>query len=156
MESATHFQSSMWKSLRESKGATISWFCQALQWPSTNCVLQSKCDGRQPRCSTCLAYKDRCHYDRHPSLAYVRSLEEKIDELRLELREIKAERRGAECLRWKPGCGAGTIPGEEAGGGFAIQHVADRVNKQNGHEWEAEISIDGNGAVCYHNATSAI
>ncbi|KAJ4597012.1 hypothetical protein HRR83_004440 [Exophiala dermatitidis] len=38
---------------------------------------------------SCIAYKDECHYDKPPSLAYVRSLEEEIQELKAQLRETK-------------------------------------------------------------------
>jgi hypothetical protein len=52
---------------------------------------KSKCDGRQPRCTTCIAYKDECHYDKPPSLAYVRSLEEEIVELKRQLRQARTQ-----------------------------------------------------------------
>ena len=52
---------------------------------------KSKCDGRQPRCTTCIAYKDECHYDKPPSLAYVRSLEEEIVELKQQLRQARTQ-----------------------------------------------------------------
>jgi hypothetical protein len=52
---------------------------------------KSKCDGRQPRCTTCIAYKDECHYDKPPSLAYVRSLEEEIAELKQQLRQARTQ-----------------------------------------------------------------
>ena len=52
---------------------------------------KSKCDGRQPRCTTCIAYKDECHYDKPPSLAYVRSLEEEIAELKQQLRQARIQ-----------------------------------------------------------------
>ncbi|KAH8784721.1 putative Zn(II)2Cys6 transcription factor [Hyaloscypha finlandica] len=42
---------------------------------------KSKCDSRQPQCSTCIAHNSHCHYDKPPSLAYVRSLESKIEKL---------------------------------------------------------------------------
>ncbi|PVH79864.1 hypothetical protein DL98DRAFT_630467 [Cadophora sp. DSE1049] len=45
---------------------------------------KSKCDSRLPSCSTCLAHKSQCHYDKPPSLAYVRSLEARIEQLLLE------------------------------------------------------------------------
>lgn len=52
---------------------------------------KSKCDGRMPRCTTCIAYKDECHYDKPPSLAYVRSLEEEIAELKSQLRQARTQ-----------------------------------------------------------------
>lgn len=55
------------------------------------CEPKSKCDGRQPRCTTCIAYKDECHYDKPPSLAYVRSLEEEIVELKQQLRQARTQ-----------------------------------------------------------------
>jgi len=39
----------------------------------------------------CIAYKDDCHYDKPPSLAYVRSLEEEIQELKVQLRQAKTQ-----------------------------------------------------------------
>lgn len=42
---------------------------------------KSKCDGISPQCSTCIAYRTTCRYDKPPSLAYVRSLEERIEQL---------------------------------------------------------------------------
>ena len=52
---------------------------------------KSKCDGRQPKCTTCIAYKDECRYDKPPSLAYVRSLEEEIAELKQQLRQARTQ-----------------------------------------------------------------
>jgi hypothetical protein len=39
----------------------------------------------------CIAYKDDCHYDKPPSLAYVRSLEEEVQELKTQLRQARAQ-----------------------------------------------------------------
>lgn len=44
-----------------------------------------------PRCTTCVAYKDECHYDKPPSLAYVRSLEEEIAELKSQLKSARTQ-----------------------------------------------------------------
>ena len=41
--------------------------------------------------NSCIAYKDDCHYDKPPSIAYVRSLEEEIQELKVQLRQAKAQ-----------------------------------------------------------------
>src|ERR1700754_1873283 len=42
-------------------------------------------------CCRWIAYKDDCHYDKPPSLAYVRSLEEEIQELKAQLRQAKTQ-----------------------------------------------------------------
>jgi hypothetical protein len=52
---------------------------------------KSKCDGHQPKCTTCIAYKDECRYDEPPSLAYVRSLEQEIVELKQQLRQARTQ-----------------------------------------------------------------
>ena len=52
---------------------------QAIDMPSTLTI------------PSCIAYKDECHYDKPPSLAYVRSLEEEIHEMRLQLRQFKTQ-----------------------------------------------------------------
>ena len=44
-----------------------------------------------PRCTTCVAYKDECHYDKPPSLAYVRSLEVEIAELKPQLKQARTQ-----------------------------------------------------------------
>lgn len=41
--------------------------------------------------NSCIAYKDDCHYDKPPSIAYVRSLEEEIQELKVQLRQAKTQ-----------------------------------------------------------------
>lgn len=41
--------------------------------------------------SRCIAYKDECQYDKPPSLAYVRSLEVEIQELKSQLRQSKTQ-----------------------------------------------------------------
>lgn len=39
---------------------------------------KSRCDGSTPSCSNCTATGRQCHYDKAPSLAYVRALQERI------------------------------------------------------------------------------
>ena len=41
--------------------------------------------------SSCIAYKDECHYDKPPSLAYVRSLEDEVHELKAQLRQARTQ-----------------------------------------------------------------
>ena len=40
---------------------------------------------------SCIAYKDECRYDKPPSIAYVRSLEEEVQELKSQLRSFKTQ-----------------------------------------------------------------
>ena len=42
---------------------------------------KSRCDGKTPSCSTCASTGRKCHYDKAPSLAYVRALQERIQQL---------------------------------------------------------------------------
>jgi hypothetical protein len=42
---------------------------------------KSKCDGDSPRCSACVAANSPCHYDKAPSIAYVRTFQRRIEEL---------------------------------------------------------------------------
>jgi hypothetical protein len=113
-------------------------------------MFQSKCDNRQPQCSTCIAHNSQCIYDKPPSLAYVRSLEAKIESL------LHGRDRGNSVPPTSP---------------FESQSIEDSHEKsspthQNGEasedtqikreQWVSEISVDSNGAVCYHNPTSAI
>lgn len=42
---------------------------------------KSRCDGTTPSCSNCAATGRQCHYDKAPSLAYVRALQERIQML---------------------------------------------------------------------------
>ncbi|ODM16781.1 hypothetical protein SI65_07746 [Aspergillus cristatus] len=42
---------------------------------------KSRCDGATPSCSNCAATGRQCHYDKAPSLAYVRALQERIQML---------------------------------------------------------------------------
>ena len=39
---------------------------------------KARCDGNTPSCSACAATGRQCHYDKAPSLAYVRALQERI------------------------------------------------------------------------------
>ncbi|KIX03271.1 uncharacterized protein Z518_06823 [Rhinocladiella mackenziei CBS 650.93] len=90
---------------------------------------KSKCDGKTPKCTTCIAYKDNCHYDKPPSLAYVRSLEEEIQELKAQLRQAKTQ-------------------SSFQGNGL--------VHRNRHVKWETDISVDDNGSVTFHNSTSPI
>lgn len=42
---------------------------------------KSRCDGGTPSCSTCAITGRQCHYDKAPSLAHVRALQERIQHL---------------------------------------------------------------------------
>ena len=42
---------------------------------------KSRCDGNTPSCSNCAATGRQCHYEKAPSLAYVRALQERIQQL---------------------------------------------------------------------------
>lgn len=50
---------------------------------------KSKCDGATPRCSTCITTHSQCRYEKAPSIAYVRALEDRISQL--ESRESEGE-----------------------------------------------------------------
>jgi hypothetical protein len=58
--------------------------------------IQSKCDGQEPHCSTCIVYRSQCHYDKLPSLAYVRSLEAKVEKLMNENARDRTSENGSE------------------------------------------------------------
>ena len=88
---------------------------------------KSKCDGASPSCSACVASASPCHYDKSPSLAYVRSLQSRIREL-----ERKATAQA-------------TSPSSPS---FA----SSTFSNQGGDS----ISLDALGDVGYHNQTSAI
>ncbi|GAB1196512.1 hypothetical protein APSETT444_005784 [Aspergillus pseudonomiae] len=88
---------------------------------------KSKCDGASPSCSACLANASHCHYDKSPSLAYVRSLQARIREL---------ERKGS---------ADATSPSQES-----------FVSPALGNQGYDSISLDALGDVSYHNPTSAI
>ncbi|KAL4869009.1 hypothetical protein BDV12DRAFT_185565 [Aspergillus spectabilis] len=42
---------------------------------------KSKCDGATPACSNCVSSNSRCEYEKAPSIAYVRALQERIHQL---------------------------------------------------------------------------
>ncbi|KAH6689399.1 putative Zn(II)2Cys6 transcription factor [Leptodontidium sp. MPI-SDFR-AT-0119] len=86
---------------------------------------KSKCDSREPKCSTCLAHKSPCHYVKPPSLAYVRSLEARIEQLLLERR----------------------------GDSFCEENVVTE-NERESNRWVSQISVDSRGGVSFHNPTS--
>ncbi|KAK5048476.1 hypothetical protein LTR84_005566 [Exophiala bonariae] len=115
---------------------------------------KSKCDGKTPKCTTCIAYKDDCHYDKPPSIAYVRSLEEEIQELKLQLRQAKTavwlNRTGTnderKLLSTSP-------PSEIAGSQGSTYNLAHRSRS---FKLESDISVDDNGSVSFHNSTSTM
>ncbi|KAL4889337.1 fungal-specific transcription factor domain-containing protein [Aspergillus ambiguus] len=88
---------------------------------------KSKCDGASPSCSACLASGAKCHYDKSPSLAYVRSLQSRIRELESKV-NVEA-----------------TSPSQSS---FASPAFSSRGCDS--------ISLDALGDVSYHNPTSAI
>ncbi|KAL5334618.1 fungal-specific transcription factor domain-containing protein [Aspergillus crustosus] len=45
---------------------------------------KSKCNGASPACSSCIASNSRCEYEKAPSIAYVRALQERIRQLEKE------------------------------------------------------------------------
>lgn len=110
---------------------------------------KSKCDGRVPSCTTCIAYKDECRYDKPPSLAYVRSLEEQVHELKAELRQIKSQ-------SWTK------VPSTEDKKILVTSPASDALSQQSSGQrnrppkWEADISVDDHGSVAFHNSTSAV
>ncbi|CAI7567820.1 unnamed protein product [Penicillium pancosmium] len=88
---------------------------------------KSKCDGASPSCSACVASASPCHYDKLPSLAYVRSLQSRIREL-----ERTANTPS-------------TLPSSPS-------FIGSTFSSQGGDS----ISLDALGDVGYHNQTSAI
>nr|POE90359.1 nitrogen assimilation transcription factor nira [Quercus suber] len=44
-----------------------------------------KCDGRRPECGICVAYGERCHYDRLPSMSQVLGMANRIEDLERQL-----------------------------------------------------------------------
>lgn len=123
----------------------------------------------------CIAYKDDCHYDKPPSLAYVRSLEEEIQELKAQLRQAKTQVwltrvRTAPfaipivlCISDQAQAGSvdekklpsASPASETAGSQTSVQ--ANGLAHRNRHvKWETDISVDDNGSVTFHNSTSPI
>lgn len=121
----------------------------------------------------CIAYKDDCHYDKPPSLAYVRSLEEEIQELKTQLRQAKTQvwlsKVGSDgsvasihqphTNTWQASAQdekkavVGASPVSETAGSQNSSNFAYR-NRQ--VKWEADISIDDSGSIAFHNSTSPI
>ncbi|KAH6662500.1 putative Zn(II)2Cys6 transcription factor [Halenospora varia] len=110
---------------------------------------KSRCDNRQPRCSTCIAHNSDCHYDKPPSLAYVRSLEAKIEEL---LRERTGPKSSF------PVSPLDSYSIEDSGNlrSPSLQATGEKAPKKDCDRWISEISVDSHGGVCYHNPTSAM
>ncbi|KIW93911.1 uncharacterized protein Z519_05226 [Cladophialophora bantiana CBS 173.52] len=115
---------------------------------------KSKCDGKTPKCTTCIAYKDDCHYDKPPSLAYVRSLEEEIQELKAQLRQAKTQvwlsRAGSHDDKKLPSASPASETAGSQSSGQALAHRNRHI------KWEADISVDDSGGVTFHNSTSPI
>jgi Fungal specific transcription factor domain/Fungal Zn(2)-Cys(6) binuclear cluster domain len=133
---------------------------------------QSKCDSKLPSCSTCIAYKDDCVYDKSPSLAYVRSLEEEIAELKQQLRQQKTQtwlsKVGAYFQRLQAMLIQKTTSNEDRKLSSATSPASQgsRESYTDGTplplraprqvKWETDISIDDEGSVTFHNSTSAV
>lgn len=94
---------------------------------------KSKCDGASPSCSACIASASKCHYDKLPSLAYVRSLQSRVQELERSLRN-------------------GSSSGADAPSPSSSSFVSSAFS--NGAT--DPMSLDALGDVSYHNQTSAI
>ncbi|KPI40425.1 Nitrogen assimilation transcription factor nirA [Cyphellophora attinorum] len=114
---------------------------------------KSKCDGRVPSCTTCIAYKDDCRYDKPPSLAYVRSLEEEVHELKAQLRQARSQ-------TWTPN----PHPIKEEKISIASPASDANVSQQSGSQsapnrrriWENDIIVDDRGKVAFNGPTSAV
>lgn len=128
-----------------------------------------------PSCSTCIAYKDECHYDKPPSLAYVRSLEEELSELKNQVRQIKTQ-------AWLTKVGAKfesqtdvlltaqtvsneterkispASPASQASQSQKSPYDSTALPHRNLREvkFETDISVDDDGSVTFHNSTSAV
>ncbi|KAJ5444539.1 uncharacterized protein N7458_008411 [Penicillium daleae] len=90
---------------------------------------KSKCDGGIPRCSACVASSSTCHYEKAPSIAYVRSLQSRIHELEAKLKNSE---------------GVSSPPSP-------ILDTSAFINQD-----DNSISLNAQGGVIYHNKTSAI
>lgn len=88
---------------------------------------KSKCDGGSPRCSACVAANSPCQYDKAPSIAYVRTLQKRIEEL---------ESRAAASI---------SMPVSSS----LVEPTPADLDDQ-------PISLNAGGHVSYHNSTSAI
>ncbi|CZR63624.1 uncharacterized protein PAC_13521 [Phialocephala subalpina] len=139
---------------------------------------KSKCDSREPQCSTCIAHRSQCLYDKPPSLAYVRSLEAKIEKLLQERdarisgvddgSEIPDKKLHQKLHNTEPF----HRPSEAVGPAspFATRSVdtiselnsppyhtgdSSRKERRPSEHWVSEISVDSHGGVCYHGPTSS-
>jgi len=90
---------------------------------------KSKCDGGTPRCSACAASSSICHYEKAPSIAYVRSLQSRIHDLEAKLKNAEGVSSPPSSLLETP----------------AFTNQDDN-----------SISLNAQGGVIYHNQTSAI
>lgn len=118
---------------------------------------KSKCDSKLPSCSTCIAYKDDCVYDKSPSLAYVRSLEEEISEVKQQLRQLKTQTwltRTSSNDDRKPSSNASPASQGSKDSYHDSTSLPLRTPRQT--KWETDISIDDEGSVTFHNSTSAV
>lgn len=90
---------------------------------------KSKCDGAVPRCSACTASSSTCHYEKAPSIAYVRSLQSRIHELEAKIKD-------SEIISSPPP---------------SLLETSAFLN-----QGDNAISLNAQGGVIYHNQTSAI
>ncbi|KIW80586.1 hypothetical protein Z517_07202 [Fonsecaea pedrosoi CBS 271.37] len=99
-------------------------------------------------------HHDDCHYDKPPSLAYVRSLEEEIQELKAQLRQAKTQvwlsRAGSHDDKKLPSASPASETAGSQSSGQALAHRNRHV------KWETDISVDESGSVAFHNSTSPI
>ncbi|KAL2863972.1 Zn(II)2Cys6 transcription factor [Aspergillus lucknowensis] len=91
---------------------------------------KTKCDSATPSCSTCVALSSRCEYEKAPSIAYVRALQERIRQL-----------EGA--------------PPSRVQRGLETAHCTPAPASFNNEDADS-FSVNARGDVSYHNPTSAI
>ncbi|KAG4432450.1 hypothetical protein IFR05_012065 [Cadophora sp. M221] len=131
---------------------------------------QSKCDSRLPQCSTCLAHKSHCHYDKPPSLAYVRSLEARIEQLVSERGESSSQAQmnvannDDETVRISANSPQAHISPyqsrsisdhtELSSPTYQTQEEVPSENERDSDRWVSQISVDSHGGVSFHNPTS--
>ncbi|KAK5106578.1 hypothetical protein LTS08_000698 [Lithohypha guttulata] len=123
---------------------------------------KSKCDGRTPSRTTCIAYKDECIYDKPPSLAYVRALEEEVHQLQNQLKSLKTQAwvNKSPQLEEKKVLPAGS-PITSASSSRQTEYGLDsilpyRSPPSRTTKWEADISVDDRGSISFHGSTSAV
>ena len=96
-------------------------------------------------------------YDKSPSLAYVRSLEEEIQEVKQQLRQLKTQTwltRTTSNDDRKPSSTASPV---SQGSKDSYHEGTPLPLRQPRHvKWETDISIDDEGSVTFHNSTSAV